>query len=149
MGNEKNQRYCNQMRFESIQWSKMRLRPRGSAPTTWGAYSAPPGPLAAVLRGRVGRGRERRGGEGKGKWGEGQGERGRGGGEEREFGWTNRAANWLRPALGPGLNIFDSTVVYCRIPQTKLRRYVYTVMFPVASPSKELTSSERKRSSLV
>jgi len=65
------------MRFASIQCSKMRLRPGLRSGPHWGAYSAPPDPLAGFkgpLRGEE----EGKVGEEKGK-GEGQGGRGRGG----------------------------------------------------------------------
>jgi len=92
------QKCCNhlQMRFASIQCSKMQLRPGLRPGPRWGSlyiYSAPPDPLAGFKEGKGNGGKE------KGKGGEEQG--GGRGGEGRLIlmrRW-NRAADWLRPAL--------------------------------------------------
>jgi len=87
------------MRFASIQYSKMRLRP-GLCPGSCGSLQRSPNPVA-VLKGAARRGRGGRKGkgreEGEGKWKGKVGVEkvvGRGG----KVSW-NRATDWLRPPL--------------------------------------------------
>jgi len=77
----KKQKCCNQMRFASIQCSKMRLRPGLRPGPRYRELTALPQTPQLVLRGTV----SRREGEHKGKEGEGEG-RGREGKERRGTG---------------------------------------------------------------
>jgi len=65
------ERCCHEVRFETLKCVKIRLQAGFGPAPRWGAYSAPPGPIAGFGGGEQGKGMERAR-DGKGTEGEGK-----------------------------------------------------------------------------